>query len=263
VNPAVHSKGSWDDLWRQRKRLYVYRNVVEAASSLGTLNGLRILEVGCGRGVTLLELARGGAQVTGLDYSPEAMAVCHKFCGELNLSAHATFVQGDAFNLPFSSNSFDFVYSVGLIEHFENPAPLLTEQYRALRPGGTLFVQVPQKYSLYTVAKTTLMRFGKWPYGGWETQFSRRELAALVANVGFEAQLSYGYGSFLLATIRHLAIPNLDFGNTWRLGMRSTFLRAIKANTALDLCLIASKPTLRLDPISADEDADVLVAEPV
>lgn len=255
MSSVVHNNSSWDILWRQRKRFYVYRNVIEAASSLGDLSASRILEVGCGRGVTLLELARRGAQVTGLDYSSEAMAVCREFCGELDLSAHATFVQGDAFNLPFSGDSFDFAYSVGLIEHFRDPAPLLAEQYRVLRPGGTLLLQVPQKYSPYTVTKKTLMRLGKWPYGGWETQFSRRELTRLVASVGFEPQLLYGYGSFLLAMMRHFALPNLEFAGMWRTGMRSGWLRPLKANTALDLCLIARKPVHAVSVKPTEEES--------
>src|SRR5258708_32012064 len=74
-----NEKQSWDELWRSGKRSYVYRNVIKAAESfLGGVEGRSILEVGCGRGGTLLEFARRGANVVGLDYSEEALTVCRR-----------------------------------------------------------------------------------------------------------------------------------------------------------------------------------------
>jgi len=234
---------NWDELWRKRKRLYVYHNVLDAVSRrFPNLAQASVLEVGCGRGITLLELARRGARVVGLDYSSEAISICREFLKrDLPRSTDASFVQGDALRLPFSDETFDFVYSIGLIEHFDDPYLLLREQYRVLRPGGTLFVQVPQKYSVYTIIKKTMIRMGKWPYGGWETQFSRRELTNLVEHAGFDQQFTYGYGSFTLAAVRHLAAPTLDFASMWRFGLKWRWLRAIKRFTSLDICLVAKK----------------------
>jgi SAM-dependent methyltransferase len=235
-------KGSWDELWRHRKRMYVYRNVIEGAETyLGAVEGRSILEVGCGRGATLLEMARRGANVVGLDYSEEALTVCRALQGRENIAGSSTFVNGDARKLPFPSEHFDFVFSVGLIEHFEDPGALLAEQYRVLRTGGVLLVQAPQKYSVYTAVKRILIRLGKWPYGGWETQFNDREIAALVVEAGLEPQYVYGYGSFVLAAIRHSFLPTLDFGMMWRNGKELKAIRAVKAKTALDICVIARK----------------------
>ena len=255
-----NGKGSWDDLWRRRKRIYVYANVLEAVREVGDLREARILEVGCGRGITLLELARSGAWVVGLDYSPEAIATCKRFEERMERPGGSVFLRGDAKQLPFAEGSFDFVYSIGLIEHFEDPGLLLAEQYRVLRPGGTLLVQVPQKYSLYTLVKKLLIWMGKWPYGGWETQFSGRELSELVVRVGFKPQLSYGYGSLTLAAVRHLAVPTLDFAKMWRVGMKWPWLRAAKARTALDLCLVARKIPHATTPQLSETPVPVLNA---
>ena len=51
----------------------------------------------------------------------------------------------------------------------------------------------------------------------------------------------YGYGSFFLATARHLFLPNLDFGVMWRNGSELKTIRAVKAKTALDICVVATK----------------------
>lgn len=239
ISEQVHS---WDELWRTRKRLYVYRNVVKIADEfLGGLSGHNVLEVGCGRGATLLELARRGANVVGLDYSEEAIALCRKLSETGGTADRSTFVKADAQNMPFHDESFDFVFSVGLIEHFEDPTGILAEQYRVLRNGGYFLVQVPQKYSLYTILKKALIRIGKWPYGGWETEFSDQEISALVREAGLEPRYVTGYGSFLLAAVRHSLVPTLDFGIMWRNGTELAVIRAVKAKTALDICVLARK----------------------
>jgi len=237
-----NEKSSWDALWRRRKRLYVYRNVVKIADDfLGGLTGRTVLEVGCGRGATLLELAKRGADVVGLDYSDEAIRVSRGLAGQAQPRGKVVFIAGNAQKMPFSDGSFDFVFSVGLIEHFEDPMEVLAEQYRVLRPGGFCLVQVPQKYSLYTVVKKALIRVGKWPYGGWETEFSDREISALVREAGLEPRYVTGYGSFFLAAVRHTFIPTLDFGMMWRNGTELAAIRAVKAKTALDICVVARK----------------------
>lgn len=262
-NGAKNSKGHWDRLWRRRKQPYVYQNVVEAAEGfLGGLKDKSILEVGCGRGGTLLELARRGANAVGLDYSEEALEVCRAHQGQDGITGRATFVNGDARKLPFQAESFDFVISVGLIEHFEEPGEILAEQNRVLRAGGHLLVQVPQAYSLYTPMKKVMIRLGRWPYGGWETQFSERQLSDLAAKVGFEPQLCYGYGSLTLALVRHLIAPTLDYGRMWRVGLNSSWLRAVKARTAMDVCLVAKKTALIGEAAKVEADGSVLETLP-
>jgi ubiquinone/menaquinone biosynthesis C-methylase UbiE len=235
-------KASWEQLWIKRKRLHVYRNVSEEANRcLANLQGARILEVGCGRGATLLELARQGAQVVGLDYAQTAISTCEALRSAMKLDDSAEFLLGDARALPFDSGSFDFVYSIGLLEHFEQPSVLLSEQYRVLKPGGVVLVQVPQKYSVYTLAKIPLTKLGYWPYGGWETQFSAGELQELVQHAGFRPVSMFGYGSFTLALLRHFLFPNLDYDATSRFWKSAPQLRAIRAHIALDVGIVARK----------------------
>jgi len=253
--------GSWDELWRRRKRFYIYGNVVTAAENyLGGLKRRSILEVGCGRGATLVELARRGANVVGLDYSEEALAVCKALESRNGIAGRATFVKGDARKLPFPDESFDFVFSVGLIEHFRDPCAILSEQHRVLRPDGVIFLQVPQKYSVYTAVKKLLIRMGRWPYGGWETEFSEKELSELAVRAGFAPEYSYGYGSFALAAVRHVVFPTLDFAGMWRVGLNWPWVRSLKARTSLDVCLVARKLPVSIKPQMAEVAVSVLKA---
>jgi len=253
--------GRWDKLWRGRKRLYVYRNVVAAAEdALGGMQERAVLEVGCGRGATLLELARRGATVVGLDYSEEALAVCKALESRNGIAGRTTFVKGDARSLPFPGESFDFVFSVELIEHSLYPDTIPAEQHRVLKPGGVIFLQVPQKYSVYTAVKKLLIRMGRWPYGGWETEFSEKELVELAVRAGFAPQYSYGYGSFALAAVRHVVFPTLDFAGMWRVGLKWRWLRSLKARTSLDVCLVARKLPVSIEPQTAEVAVSVLKA---
>ena len=55
------------------------------------------------------------------------------------------FVVADAVQTGLPSGEFDCIYSIGLLEHFDDPRPLLTETSRLLRPGGLAFhVVVPR-----------------------------------------------------------------------------------------------------------------------
>jgi ubiquinone/menaquinone biosynthesis C-methylase UbiE len=235
-------KALWEQLWIKRKRLHVYHNVAEEAQRcLPDLRGARVLEVGCGRGATALDLAQLGARVVGLDYAETAISTCEALRDTMKLEGSAEFLLGDARALPFESESFDFVYSIGLLEHFDQPGVLLAEQRRVLKPGGFILVQVPQKFSVYTLAKIPLTKLGFWPYGGWETQFSAGELQELLRRAGFGPVSIFGYGSFTLALLRHFFFPNLDYDAASRFWKSTQRMRALRAHLALDVGVVARK----------------------
>jgi len=93
-----------------------------------------VLEVGCGRGSLSSYFADAGWRCTLLDHSP---AVLETARGIFDVCGHkADFIPGDANDLPFAENMFDVTFSIGLLEHFENVRPVISEQLRVLRPGG-------------------------------------------------------------------------------------------------------------------------------
>lgn len=75
--------------------------------------------------------------------------------------------------------SFDLVFSVGVIEHFKDPIPIIKEQTRVLKKGGFLIIDVPQKYNLYTIVKHMRMKLRIFPFG-WETEYSVSDLKEIV-----------------------------------------------------------------------------------
>ena len=109
------------------------------------VNGKKLLEVGCGMGADLLEFAKKGAICTGIDLTPNHVALAKKLFKTYGFSAKIT--KGDAESLAFADNSFDCVYSHGVIHHTPNTEQALTEIHRVLKPGGKALIMVYHKNS--------------------------------------------------------------------------------------------------------------------
>lgn len=143
------------DAWHER--VYESNRQHEDASSpwyqlvrekIGCVTGLRVLEVACGRGGFVRELARGGAHVTGCDFSFSALRVAHAKLGDATSGTSATLVHGDAHCLPFADASFDLIVSCETIEHLPDVRAAIREMHRVTRPGGKLFLTTPNYSNL-------------------------------------------------------------------------------------------------------------------
>ena len=96
--------------------------------------GDRVLDVACGPGTLALEAARlGAAQVTGIDFSAEMVALAQR---EGAGQGAVEFIEGDATALPVLSESFDVVASVFGIIFAPTPRRAVAEMHRAIVPGG-------------------------------------------------------------------------------------------------------------------------------
>ncbi len=103
----------------------------------GELRGRDALDLGCGTGRLTVPLARGGARVTGLDFTPEMMQEARRKLHNVDVRwvEHAL-----PEPLPFEGQSFDLVVMGLVIEHIEDLDALLCEVARVLRPGGRCLV---------------------------------------------------------------------------------------------------------------------------
>jgi 2-polyprenyl-3-methyl-5-hydroxy-6-metoxy-1,4-benzoquinol methylase len=104
-----------------------------AFARLGDINGLNVLDYGCGHGMASVVLARLGARVTALDLSPRYLSEAQRR-GKAN---HVTieFVQADGDRLPFADETFDRVWGNAILHHLSLPQAS-RELRRVLRPGG-------------------------------------------------------------------------------------------------------------------------------
>ena len=108
--------------------------------------GARLLEVGCGMGTDLLQFARGGAKVTGVDLTPRSIEISRRHFEVYG--QRGVFAISDCEKLPFKSESFDVVYSSGVLHHTPDTAGAVRELHRVLRRGGQARVMLYHRASV-------------------------------------------------------------------------------------------------------------------
>ncbi len=117
--------------------------------------GERVLDVACGTGTSSYALARAGATVVALDFSPGMI--------EEGRRRHPgiEFIEGDAEKLPFGDDEFDAVTVSFGLRNVEHPKVALAEMYRVLKPGGRLVVCEFSKppRALFRTGYAAYMRF--------------------------------------------------------------------------------------------------------
>lgn len=102
---------------------------------LPDVQGKKVLDIGCGHGQTLEYFQKRGAQPYGVDMSPESVYVARQRGFEVE--------EGDCCALPYPNESFDVVFSIGVIEHFAATKKAIAEHIRVLRPSGKAVIIVP------------------------------------------------------------------------------------------------------------------------
>ncbi len=103
---------------------------------LNELPRKRVLDAGCGNGrYTVAWRLIGARQAVGVDISPLNIATARRRVEQLNING-VTFEQGNALDLPFPDNSFDIVFSNGVLHHTVDWRTGVAECVRTLKPGG-------------------------------------------------------------------------------------------------------------------------------
>jgi ubiquinone/menaquinone biosynthesis C-methylase UbiE len=116
-----------------RKDYDEYRRLAQRFAA-GLPEGGDVLEVAPGPGFLSTELAKnGGLRVTGLDISKTFVELARKNADALGV--RATFLNGNASQMPFSDESFDFLVCRAAFKNFSDPVGALREMRRVLRPG--------------------------------------------------------------------------------------------------------------------------------
>lgn len=170
-----------------------------------------ILEIGMGNGNFVGELlaAYPDCTYTGCDYSADMVQASKNRNEEWILKGKATFVMGNANNLPFENNSFDRIFTINTVYFWDNPAKVLSECKRVLKPGGQLLIGIRPKEIMEKYL------FVKYDF----TLFSKEELCSMLQNNGFkivdtpyfdEPDREMGGMVFKIATLIVIATPHND-----------------------------------------------------
>ena len=148
-------------LFYERVEEHRYRTEwhIPAAADFAGTRGLQVLEIGCGLGTDGAQFARAGASYTGVDLTEAAIRLARRRFEISNLPGE--FRVADAENLDFADESFDLVYSHGVLHHTPDTARAVKEIHRVLKPGGRAVVMLYHRDSYnYRINIGILRRVG-------------------------------------------------------------------------------------------------------
>lgn len=154
------------------------------------LNGLRIFKTDLwdeAKNTRILVWAsQHGARAYGIDISAPTVDQARAVFAETQGATPLGGVIGDVRNIPFAENSFDLIYSMGTIEHFDETEQAVAEMARVLKPGGRAIIGVPNRHDpfLRPLMATLMQWCGLYAYGH-EKSYSRASLNAMCVRNGF------------------------------------------------------------------------------
>lgn len=190
-------KEYWDDLWDKSSVLtddiacfqneYLTPEVEKCIDKYCSQESINFLEAGCGLGIWNFRLNKDKRIrfSVGIDISDAVWTAQQYKLKKLYKNVH--FLKGDVTSLPFQENSFNFISSFGVIEHFEKTGLPLEEMRRVMADEGIIFLDTPNK-SLWSV-------FNKlFPIDEHEDYYTPQELKAILERSGLEVLEAYAKG---------------------------------------------------------------------
>lgn len=128
----------------------------------------RVLEIGCGIGTDTINFARHGARVTAVELSERSLGIARQRAKVYQLEDRIRFYQANAeeMNRVVPVESYDLVYSFGVIHHTPNPERVVNEIRNYVRPGSTIKLMVYHRHSwkvLWIVLKFGRGQFWRLP----------------------------------------------------------------------------------------------------
>lgn len=207
----------WDPLGPMRplhamnpaRTQWVAERIARRAGRTGTdLQGLAVLDVGCGAGLASEAFARFGATVTGMDAAPAALAAARDHAAAGGLAVR--YLEGGPEDLP-EGERFDAVVCLEVIEHVapEDRPTFLAALARAVKPGGMVFLstlnRTPRSFLTAKLGAEYVLRLLPVGTHDWKLFVSPAELGALLRGAGLR-----------VADIAGLEMGGLS--GTWRIG---------------------------------------------
>ncbi len=150
-----------------------------------SLNGISILDVGCGGGLACEPLSRLGADVSGLDADAQAISVASEHASTQGLNL--TYTQG---SIEHHDQQYDVVMALEIIEHVDNPADFVQLCAARVKPGGLLIMstinRTPQSFLKAIVGAEYILRWVPAGTHNWQKFFKPSELASMMRSAGLQ-----------------------------------------------------------------------------
>lgn len=149
-------KISTDELIADEKNINRYISPPEETSYyleysyflLGDVKGKTVLDYGCGTGCNSLILAKRGANVVGVDISPDLLEIAEQRMTVNGIDGNTKFLVGSAHDLPIPDESVDIVFGIAILHHLDLQESS-KEVFRVLKKGGRAIFQEPVRNSKF------------------------------------------------------------------------------------------------------------------
>ena len=168
-------------------RKYFVEPHIPAFAEFARWKEKKVLEIGCGIGTDTINFARNGARVTAVELSQKSLDLAQRRAQVFGLQDRIRFIQGNAEELQnfLAAETFDLVYSFGVIHHSPHPERILKRIQDYLSAGGTLKIMVYNRLSWK--ALWILLRYGKGRF--WRA----KELIARYSEAQNGCPITYTY----------------------------------------------------------------------
>ncbi|MCE9592506.1 MAG: class I SAM-dependent methyltransferase [Planctomycetes bacterium] len=132
-----------------RDRKYRVEPHIPAFAEFPRWAGKRVLEIGCGIGTDTVSFASAGAHVTAVDLSEKSIELARQRVELYGLSDRVRFLHANAEQLAdhLPGETFDLVYSFGVIHHTPHPQRVMTQVRKLTAPGSTVKIMVYHRYA--------------------------------------------------------------------------------------------------------------------
>lgn len=204
IKHSAKSFGSKEYFEEVEKRKYFVEPHIPRFAEFERWNGKKVLEIGCGIGTDTINFARHGAEVTAVDLSEKSIILAEKRAKLYGVSEKIKFHVGNAEELKkfLPQDSYDLIYSFGIIHHTPNPSKVLQQLYAYLHDNGQLKIMVYHRYSWK--ALWILFIYGKGKFWRWDKlipeyseaqtgcpityTFSKSQICAVLKQQGFRVK---------------------------------------------------------------------------
>lgn len=203
----------------------------------------KVLDIGCGAGVSTIILANLGFDAVGIDISPNLINQAKELAKDTTISwltpsgrveGEAKFLVGDVSKLDFPAESIDVCFLAGLLHHFPDYEPVLKQIYRVLKKNGIVIacepnlLNLPYRFSFYLVNRKKGVTSNEFPLSPLKLQkdlkkyFRNVKLSQFRENdVPFLRQLGW-FGRSILGSLTKILMLFLK-NNFWPKHSRGTF----------------------------------------
>ncbi len=153
-NNEITEKDHWEGFHQKQPRMKLPSKLVITTRNIQDLlgknisAGQKVLEIGFAPGKQLSYVAsKYHANVTGLDYSSFGVETAKKLFDALNINAEV--LCESIFETSLKDETFDVVYSIGVVEHFNDPTEIIRKHVRLTKKGGKAILAIPNYGGVY------------------------------------------------------------------------------------------------------------------